>query len=120
MLQIKSILLIVILVPFEIDAQFRIVGLLNENQMKTTTNLTYSHQTNAQGRGFSVIDSEKRSIIRPNRIIRVHVIDDEGEMDAISRMNNILMIEKQKTLNKKIQKKEDLLKTNKTGKINKM
>lgn len=97
MLTIQAILvLIVILFALDCDAQFRIVGLLNDRPVKINTNVTATplHRSNAQGRGFSVVDSAKRSGIRPNSIIRVHIIDDDS--DSVFPTNGALFKHKKK------------------------
>lgn len=93
---LKSILLIVYLVPFGANAQFRIVGLLNVDDPKTDGNKVSVYQSNAQGRGFSVDDGLKKFLIRPKNIIRVRIIDDIHQSVLIPETDNILMIRKQK------------------------
>lgn len=90
------LVLIVILFAFDCDAQFRVVGLLNDRPVKINSNVTATplHRSNAQGRGFSVVDSSKRSGIRPNSIIRVHIIDDES--DSVFPTNGALFKHKKK------------------------
>lgn len=82
------------LFPFETNAQFRILGLLNLDGSKAegSTNLN-TYQSNARGRGFSVVDGLKKFLIRPKNIIRVHVIGDVDDSDLIP-VDKILMIQK--------------------------
>lgn len=82
------------LFPFETNAQFRILGLLNLDDSKAegSTNLN-TYQSNARGRGFSVVDGLKKFLIRPKNIIRVHVIGDVDDSDLIP-VDKILMIQK--------------------------
>lgn len=101
--------LIVVLLAFGCNGQFRIVGLLNERQLKNASLASPSfHRTNAQGRGFSVIDSAKHASLRPNNVIRVHIIDDDN--DSVFPTGNALLKHKQK-LSEGISSH----KTNKTG-----
>lgn len=101
--------LIVLLLAFGCNGQFRIVGLLNGRQLKNVTAATASlHRTNAQGRGFSVIDSTKRAAHKPNNIIRVHIIDDDN--DSVFLTGNALLKHKQKQ-----QEGTSFQKHNKTG-----
>lgn len=93
---LKSILLIVYLVPFETNAQFRIVGLLNVDDSKSEGNEVSTYQSNAQGRGFSVDDELKKFLIRPKNIIRVRIIDDIQQSDLVPETDHILMIRKPK------------------------
>lgn len=93
---LTSILLIVYLFPFESNGQFRIVGLLNVDHSTSDGNKMAEHQSNAQGRGFSVDEGLKKFLIRPKNIIRVHLIDEVNQSDLISRAENVLMIRKQK------------------------
>lgn len=96
----KSILLIVYFIPFGIvSGQFRIVGLLNVNDDSKAFKHQPSasvHQTNAQGRGFSIDDGLKEFLIRPKDIIRVHVIDDLNQNDPISQDDSIFMVRRKK------------------------
>lgn len=87
-------LFVMYLFPFETNAQFRILGLLNLDDSKAEggTNLN-TYQSNARGRGFSVVDGLKKFLIRPKNIIRVHVIGDVDDSDLIP-VDKILMIQK--------------------------
>lgn len=62
-------------------AQFKIIGLLNVDQSNDVTNASFGHQTNAQGRGFSVTNGLRRvkpiSSV-PNNIIKVRIIEDQS------------------------------------------
>lgn len=91
-----SLFLGVTLLALGCHGQFRIVGVLNESQLKTDLNTTAAtlHRTNAQGRGFSVIDSTKRTALRPKNIIRVHIIDDDT--DSVFPKDSALLKHKQK------------------------
>ncbi|XP_055297685.1 uncharacterized protein LOC129566113 [Sitodiplosis mosellana] len=93
---LKSILLIVYLIPIGSMAQFRIVGLLNVEDSKPNGNSVSTYQSNAQGRGFSIDEGLKKFLIRPKNIIRVHLIDDVQPSDLIPETDNILMIRRQK------------------------
>lgn len=92
----RSILLFIYLVPIGSMAQFRIVGLLNVDNQRPSGNGISAHQSNAQGRGFSVDEGLKNFLIRPKNIIRVHLIDDVRQSDTIPEIDNILMIRTQK------------------------
>lgn len=89
---LKWILLILYLLPFETNGQFRIVGLLNVDDTKENENHAVAYKSNAQGRGFSVDEGLKKFLIRPKNIIRVHLIDDVHNSDLFSGTDNILMI----------------------------
>lgn len=87
-------LLVMCLFPFETIAQFRIVGLLNLDDSKAEGSTNHNtYQSNARGRGFSVVDGLKKFLIRPKNIIRVHVIGDVDDGDLIP-VDKILMIQK--------------------------
>lgn len=92
---LKSFLLIVYLVPFETNAQFRIVGLLNVDDSNIDDSKMSVYQSNAQGRGFSVDDGLKKFLIRPKNIIRVHITDDIQQSDLALETDQILMIRNQ-------------------------
>lgn len=91
-----ALMLGVTLLAVGCHAQFRIVGVLNESQLKASVNTTVAtvHRTNAQGRGFSVVDGTKRTALRPNNIIRVHIIDDDA--DSVFPKDGALLKHKQK------------------------
>lgn len=93
---LKSVLLMVYLIPIGSMAQFRIVGLLNVGDSKSNGNTVPMYQSNAQARGFSVDEGLKKFLIRPKNIIRVHLIDDLRSDDQIPETENILMIRRQK------------------------
>lgn len=93
---LKSVLLIVYLIPIGSMAQFRLVGLLNVEDSKSSGNAVPTYQSNAQGRGFSVDEGLKKFLIRPKNIIRVHLIDDVRSDEQIPETENILMIRRQK------------------------
>lgn len=93
---LKSVLLIVYLIPIGSMAQFRIVGLLNVGETKSNENTVPTYQSNAQGRGFSVDEGLKKFLIRPKNIIRVHLIDDVRSDEQIHETENFLMIRRQK------------------------
>lgn len=113
---LKSILLIVYLFPFESNGQFRIVGLLNVENVKSDRAKVSEYHSNAQGRGFSVDEGLKKFLIRPKNIIRVHLIDEIQQSDLISKANKILMVQTQKpAAQHTTEKKSDVSK--KTGKI---
>lgn len=101
-------LLIVLLLAFGCNGQFRIVGLLNERQLKNATATTLP-RSNAQGRGFSVIDTTKRAAHRPSNIIRVHIIDDDN--DSVFPTNTALLKHKHKLQEATLSQKAN----NKTG-----
>lgn len=77
-------------------AQFRIVGLLSANDTQKLEKTESDYRSNAQGRGFSVLENGKRLPIRKKNIIRVHVIENvedivnDKSLDAVDR---IFMIE---------------------------
>lgn len=87
-------LFVMYLFPFETNAQFRILGLLNLDDSKAEgSTILNTYQSNARGRGFSVNDGLKKFLIRPKNIIRVHVIGDVEDSDLIP-VDKILMIQK--------------------------
>lgn len=85
------------------DAQFRIVGLLDAkvNKSKSMENpIIADHiRSNAQGRGFSVVENTKLPLVRSKNIIKVHVIgdmlngDNFADLSTIQLRNSVLKIQ---------------------------
>lgn len=91
-------------------AQFRIIGLLNTvNETKKITEPHPEHHSNAQGRGFSVLEKIKNSAARSRNVIRVRLIEGLVNDENMPDVDEFYMF-RTEVSTKKFQHKNNMLK----------